>query len=282
LFEDHPGRVAALILEPVKNDEPRDGFLERVREITRREGCLLIFDEMISGMRFDLRGAHHRYGVYPDLACYGKAISNGYSFSLLAGRRDVMELGGLHHDRQRVFLLSQTHASETAGLVACKATLEECRRVDVTSHIWATGAKLVAGLRELAQADGVADTVRIIGFDCNPQLLCTHPDGTYWPELHTAFHQELISFGILLPWTTITYSHGEPELEQTFAACQEAMRHARRALEDDRVSESFEGEAVKPVFRRYNYCRQSVCGLVQPEALRLDCCRQHAAPAGGR
>ncbi|HKT07238.1 MAG TPA: aminotransferase class III-fold pyridoxal phosphate-dependent enzyme, partial [Gemmatimonadaceae bacterium] len=118
LYDRYPGQIAAVILEPVKNDEPRNNFLENLRELTRREGSVLIFDEMISGLKFDLRGAHHRWKVYPDLACYGKAMSNGYSFSCLAGRRDILELGGLKHDKQRVFLLSQTHTSETVGLAA--------------------------------------------------------------------------------------------------------------------------------------------------------------------
>jgi glutamate-1-semialdehyde 2,1-aminomutase len=272
LFAEHPGQIAAIILEPVKNDEPRDGFLEKLREVTRREGAALIFDEMISGLRFDLRGAHHRWGVYPDLACFGKAISNGFSFSLLAGRRDLMELGGLRHDKRRVFLLSQTHSSETVGLAACRATLDECKRVDVTSHIWNVGSKLVSGTRSLAAAEGVADHVRIIGFDCNPQILCTHADGTYWPELHTAFHEEVIARGVLIPWISITYSHGDAELDRTFAALASGMRKVRRVLESSDVAASFVGEAVRPVFRPYNRCLQSRCGRLDASVPPRECC----------
>jgi glutamate-1-semialdehyde 2,1-aminomutase len=116
LFAQFPGQIAAIILEPLKNDEPEERYLQRLREITRREGTVLIFDEMISGVKFDIRGAHHLRGVYPDLACFGKAYANGYSFSLLAGKRELLELGGLKHGKQRVFLLSQTHSSESVGL----------------------------------------------------------------------------------------------------------------------------------------------------------------------
>lgn len=255
LFAEHPGQIAALILEPVKNDEPRDGFLQKLRDLATREGTVLIFDEMISGIRFDLRGAQHRWGVYPDLACFGKAISNGFSFSLLAGKRELMELGGLRHDKRRVFLLSQTHSSETVGLAACRATLEECQRVDVTKHIWAMGEKLVGGVREAACTEGVADHVRAIGFPCNPQILCTRADGSYWPELHTAFHEEVISHGVLIPWTSITWSHGDAEIECTLDALHHGMRRVRAALESGNVDASFEGEAVRPVFRAYNRSR---------------------------
>lgn len=276
LFAQFPGQIAAVLLEPLKNDEPREDYLQALRELTRREGTVLIFDEMISGVKFDIRGAHHLRGVYPDLACFGKAYANGYSFSLLAGKRELMELGGLKHDKRRVFLLSQTHSSETIGLVACKATLEECLRVEISRHIWPLGRKLVEGFRALANAEGVADHVRIIGFDCNPQIVCTYPDGKPWPELITSFHEELIAWGVLMPWITITYSHGQAELDHTFEALQKAMRKIAGVVATGSVRESFAGPPVKPVFRPYNACLQSRCGRLHADAVMMDCCHRGA------
>lgn len=273
LFSRYPGQIAGLILEPVKNEEPRESFLHKLRDLATREGAVLIFDEMIAGMKFDVRGAHHRYGVYPDLATYGKAISNGFCFSVLAGKREIMELGGLRHDKPRVFLLSQTHSSESTGLAACRATLEECQRVDISRHVWGLGGRLVTGFRELARTEGVERFVRIIGFDCNPQILCTREQGDYWPELHTSFHEEVIAHGVLIPWITITYSHRERELQQTFAALQAGMRKVRRIVEGGvDIATTFEGSVIKPVFRKYNRCMQGVCGREHPEALQLACC----------
>ncbi len=273
LFSRYPGQIAGLILEPVKNDEPRDDFLQKLRDIATREGAVLIFDEMIAGMKFDIRGAHHRYGVYPDLVTFGKAISNGFCFSVLAGKRDIMELGGLRHDKPRVFLLSQTHSSETTGLAACRATLDECQRVDISRHVWGTGARLVTGFRELARAEGVEQFVRIIGFDCNPQILCTHEQGSYWPELHTSFHEEVIAHGVLIPWITITYAHGEQELQQTFSALQAGMCKVRRIVTSGgRVAGTFQGPPIKPVFRKFNRCMQSICGREHTDAPQLECC----------
>lgn len=273
LFAENPGQIAGLILEPVKNDEPLPGYLEGLRAIADREGAVLIFDEMIAGLRFDLRGAHHRYGVYPDLATFGKAIANGYSFSLLAGRRDILELGGLEHDRERVFLLSQTHSSETVGLAACRATLEECERIDVTAHVWDVGGRLVRGVRELAAEEGVADLVRVVGFDCNPQILCTTPEGAYWPALHTSFHEAVIAEGVLIPWTTVTAAHGEAELDLTFEALRAGARRVRAAVDSGDVDASFEGDAVRPVFRRLNRCVTSPCGRDDPSLPQHSCCR---------
>lgn len=274
LYDRYPGQIAAVILEPVKNDAPLDGFLEKLRDLTAKEGSVLIFDEMISGLRFDLRGAQHRWGVYPDLTVFGKSIANGFSFSLLAGRRDIMELGGLRHQKRRVFLLSQTHSSETTGLAACRATIEEYQRLDTNAHIWAVGKQLVDGFRALSSAEGMAEYVRIMGFDCNPQIVCTHEDGSYWPELSMVFHEEVISHGVLIPWISITQSHGPVELAKTMAALQHGMRQARRAVNAGNVATAFEGGAPKPVFRTFNRCKQSRCGRLYPDAPQLDCCAE--------
>jgi glutamate-1-semialdehyde 2,1-aminomutase len=279
LNDRYPGQIAAVILEPVKNDEPVDGFLQKLRQFASEQGIVLIFDEMISGLRFDLRGAQHRWGVYPDLTLFGKSIANGFSFSLLAGRRDLMELGGLHHGRRRVFLLSQTHSSETTGLAACRATLDEYQRLGTDAHIWKTGKQLVQGFRALATSESVAEHARIIGFDCNPQIVCTRADGQYWPELTAVFHQEVISHGVLIPWISITQSHGSAELDATLSAVQHGMRAMRRALELERLDDALVGEAPKPVFRTFNRCRQARCGRLYPDAPQLACCPPDAAGA---
>lgn len=252
IFAEYPGKIAALILEPVKNDIPINNFLQELKSVCQKEGVLLIFDEMISGMRFDIRGAHHLYGVYPDMATYGKCISNGFSFSALAGRKDLLELGGIKHNKPRTFLLSQTHGSETAGLAAALSTLKECQRVDISKHTWGLGKKLVDGFNKLANEENVAKYIRIIGFDCNPQILCTKEDGSYWPELQTSFHEEVIANGVLIPWISITYAHGEKELELTFDALREGMKKIHRVIDSGNVMSSFTGDAVKPVFRKYN------------------------------
>ena len=273
LFDEHPDEIACLILEPVKNHHPCDGpdtdfckanckrgvcapgtdnFLTQLKALCEEKGTVLIFDEMISGGRFDIRGAHHLWGVYPDLATYGKCISNGYSFSFLAGKKEILELGGLRHDKERVFLLSQTHGSETVGLAAAMANIKECDRVNVNEHIWTLGKKLKDGFNKIAAEVGVQDNCRIIGFDCNPQILCTHENGDYWPALHTSFHEEVIENGVLIPWISITYAHTEKELEVTFKALRKGMEKVKRVLASGDVDGSFEGEPVKPVFRKYN------------------------------
>lgn len=271
-FSEHKGQIAALILEPVKNDSPyadprpsdltRDGmnrlgdnagnFLGYLREKTHAEGTILIFDEMIAGMRFGLRGAHHHYGIYPDLATYGKAISNGYSCSVLAGQRDIMNLGGITHNQERVFLMSQTHGSETVGLAATLATLQYYAEHKVDEHIWMIGGRLKTGISSKISELGLTMRVRIIGFDANPQLLCFDENGVFSSELNTLFHQFMIEEHILIPWISITYAHGVTEVKRTIEAVGRTLARLKDAITHDRVRQLLMGPAQRPVFRKFN------------------------------
>lgn len=271
-FAEHRGQIAALILEPVKNDSPyadpresdltlegmgRQGdnhgnFLQYLREKTIEEGSVLIFDEMIAAMRFGSRGAHHHYGIYPDLATYGKAISNGYSCSVLAGRRDIMNLGGINHDKERVFLLSQTHGSETVGLAATLATMQFYEEHQVEQHIWLIGHMLKAGIAQKINEYGLDGRVRVVGFEANPQILCFDERGQFSSELNTLFHQFMVEERILIPWITITYAHTVAHVEQTVEAIGRTLSRLEPAIEQGKVRDLLSGAPQKPVFRKFN------------------------------
>jgi len=130
VFATHAGEISAVICEPLLANSgcipPAPGFLEFLREITRQEEALLIFDEVITGFRLDLRGAQGFYGVTPDLATYGKAVGGGVSFSVLAGKARYMEL---------ISAGTVVHAGTLNGnplsLAAAKAALQALSRMAV-------------------------------------------------------------------------------------------------------------------------------------------------------
>jgi glutamate-1-semialdehyde 2,1-aminomutase len=271
-FEKYPGQIAAVILEPIKNDSPflkprksdltkdgmvRDGdnsdnFLSYLRQKTNEEGSVLIFDEMISAMRFGSRGAHHHYKVYPDLATYGKAISNGYSCSVLAGKAEIMDRGGIQHENERVFLLSQTHGSETIGLAATLATMEFYEKHEVDNHIWSVGQLLKTGLTDVIKVHNLCQRIQVIGFDANPQIIALNENGAVSAELYSLMHQYLIDEGILMPWISITYSHRKEHVEYTVAAFDRVLRKLKSAIENDSIHDELLGPPQKPVFRKFN------------------------------
>ena len=122
ILESEP--VACVILEAASAlAEPEPGFLEGVRALCDRHGTVLVFDETITGFRWAAGGAQAVYGVTPDLSTWGKAMGNGFSIAALAGKRELMELGGLRTARPRAFVLSSTNGAETTGLAAFRAVV---------------------------------------------------------------------------------------------------------------------------------------------------------------
>ncbi len=252
LFAAHPGAIACVILEPVALDPPSPGFLQAVVELAHAEGAVVVFDEMISGFRYHLRGAQGLYGAVPDLATYGKAIANGFSVAALCGRREIMALGGLEHDRPRVFLMSATHGAETHALAAAAASLRFLQSHDVSGHVAALGRALRDGLAAAAADAGIGDAVTVLGYDQSPVIVCRDAAGRVSLPLRTLFLQEMCARGILIPYVAISWAHTRAEIDATVAAAREAFDVYARALEDG-VERHLRGPVVKPVFRRWNH-----------------------------
>jgi glutamate-1-semialdehyde 2,1-aminomutase len=251
LFVEHPGRIACVMLEPERVEPPRDGFLKAVESLCRREGAVLILDEMITGFRWDVAGAQAVYGVTPDLSTFGKGMANGFSVSALVGRSELMELGGLHHMSERVFLLSTTHGAETHALAAAMATMATYQQEDVIGALHEAGRRLREGVESAAESAGVADFVRVLGRDCN--LVYETRDAERVPSqaYRTLFLQELVRRGVLAPSFVVGYSHDDATIDATVEIVAEALAVYRRAL-DDGVDRYLVGAPVKPVYRRFN------------------------------
>jgi glutamate-1-semialdehyde 2,1-aminomutase len=248
LFERFPGEIACVILEPARLDEPAPGFLEGLKAMCERECAVLVFDEMITGFRWHRSGAQHVYGVSPHLSTFGKAIANGFSLSALAGKRELMELGGYDHDRERVFLLSTTHGAETHALAAGIATMTTYRDEDVTGHLYRQGKRLRAGVAEAARAAGVAKQVECLGRDCGLIFTTRDQEGNPSQPFRALFLQELIRGGVLAPSFMVSYSHNDDDIDRTVEVVASALQVYRRALEDG-VDRYLVGPPLKPVFR---------------------------------
>ena len=251
VFREHPGRIACVILEPEKTEPPREGFLHELQDLCAREGALLILDEMLTGFRHHLNGAQGLHGVTPDLSTFGKAIANGFAVSALVGKRDIMERGGLHHEHERVFLLSTTHGGETHALAAAIATMRVYREEPVIETLHARGERLRAGVTEVARGLGVDGCFEVIGRASNLVFATRDADRRPSQAFRTLFMQEMLRRGILAPSFVVTYSHTEDDIDRTIEAVAESLTVYARSLEDG-PGRYLEARPVKPVYRRYN------------------------------
>lgn len=251
MFAENPGRIACVMLEVEREVVPAEGFLASLKAICRQEGAVLVFDEMITGFRWDNGGAQRLHSVTPDLATFGKGIANGFSVAALTGKREIMRLGGLDHDRERVFLLSTTHGAEAHGLSAALETMRIYKEEPVVEALWRQGRRLSEGVLKAAGDLGLQEHFTLSGRPCC--LLYATRDRERKPSqaFRTLFLQETMKRGLLAPSLVISYSHTNEDIDRTINIISEALQVYRRALEEG-VETYLEGRPVKPVFRQFN------------------------------
>ena len=251
LFDRYPGRIAGVIMEGEKDVPPVGNFLQEVKETCRKNGAVFILDEMITGFRLHNGGAQAFHNVTPDLCAFGKALANGFCLSALAGKREIMKLGGLQHDKERVFLMSYTHGAESHALAAAIATMKIYREEPVVATLWKQGERLAAGFNKAIADNHLEGHVEVIGRPCN--LVYATRDENRKPSqpFRTLFLQETIKRGVLAPSLVINYSHTDADIDRAVQAIGEALQVYRKGL-DEGIGKYLVGRPVKPVFRKFN------------------------------
>ncbi len=236
IFAAHPGAIAAVIVEPVAANmgvvRPAAGFLEGLREVTARDGALLVFDEVITGFRVARGGAQARYGVTPDLTCLGKIIGGGLSIGAYGGRRAVMEtvapLGPVYQ--------AGTLAGNPLAVAAGIATLGRLKDSAIYPSLEALTARLADGLTDAAAAAGVPVSVvreasmLTVFFTASPPADYSAASAADVARF-AGFFRAMLARGILLPpsqfeaWF-LSAAHGPGDITETIDAARSAFRES--------------------------------------------------------
>lgn len=199
---EHTGEIAAVICEPVFYNAgcipPEPGFLDLLRQRTRDDGIVLIFDEVLSGFRMALGGAQEEYGITPDLCTFAKAIANGMPLSVLAGRADLMEQlapgGPVAH--------SGTYSGHLLSVLAAIATLDELRRPAAYPELRKRSDRFYVELQDLFDQRGLAVRVQGLGarfglYFGRREPVRTYSDaGGHDHELNARFVRECLERGV--------------------------------------------------------------------------------------
>jgi len=252
LFDEFPNQIACFNLEPVSFIPPENGFLEKLKLLCEKNGALLIFDEVVSGFRFSLGGAQEMVGVTPHLSAFGKAMANGFSVSALVGQKEFMNLGGITHNGERVFLLSTTHGGETHGLAASIACIKEIQKQNAIEHFWNVGKLLQDGIRDAAKSVGAEKYINISGYSVKPSFSFNDENGEISMLARTLFLQETISRGLMMPYVVPSYSHKKDDINFAIECVKNALVVMKTAAEGSGMASALKGEIVKPVFRKFN------------------------------
>jgi len=243
VFQEHRGDVAAVIMEPVGVVEPKENFLNDVREITHKNGAVLIFDEIVTGFRLTLSGAQGYYNVIPDVACFGKAMANGMPISAVVGKREIMEIF------DEIFF-SFTFGGECLSLAGALATIRELKERDALKWIWNLGKKLKEGYNKIARELKLNHFTECVGLPPHTVITFKETNSIDPLLLRTLFQEEAINRGILsIGVHNICYSHNEKDINTTLDVYYETLKVIKDAIASG-IQKYIKGEVVKPVFRK--------------------------------
>ena len=258
LFKAHPGAIAAVITEPEEAIPIVADAIREVERLARQHGAVFILDEIVTGFRAGFPGAFRHIGLKPDLVTWGKGAGNGFSFCALTGRADIMDLGGIkQREHPRVFLISTTNGGEAHALAAGLAVLNEYRSKDVIGHLRHVVDRVLAAVRSSIGANGLSGAIEAHASSWRIVFVCRDGGGAVSLGFRTLLMQEMIGRGVLFQGVVLPcFSHDDKDIARIAAAFDAACQVYRLAL-DRGLARYLVGEAVRPVFRRYNGCRQS-------------------------
>jgi len=162
-----------------------------------------------------------------------------------------MELGGLYHEKERVFLLSTTHGAEAHALAAALETMRIYQQEHVVEHFYRQGERLVRRIQKAIEENHLQDYFQIVGKPCNLIYVTRDQEKNRSQPFRTLFMQETIKRGLLMPSLVVSFSHSDEDVNHTIDAIGEALYVYRQAL-DEGVEKYLIGHSVKPVFRSFN------------------------------
>lgn len=237
--------TACVVLEPFVFEEPKDNFLQELREVCTKNGTVLVFDEMWTGFRVALGGAQEYFGVKADLACFSKAVANGMPLSILTGKKEIMSL----LDKEVFFF--NTFGGEALSLAAAKATINEMIDKNVQAYLAKQGNKLKTGYNKIAEKLGMNFT-KCSGFDCRTIITFDGEKSGCNPlEMKSLVQQEMIKRGILWGgFHNMSFSHSDEDIDYTLKAYEDVLPILKNAVEEKDVKKYLKGEPLEPVFRK--------------------------------
>jgi glutamate-1-semialdehyde 2,1-aminomutase len=241
IFDQYPGEVAAVVMEPLRNEMPAPGFLEAVKALAKAAGAVLVFDEVSSGFRLNTGGAHLLMGVEPDVAVFAKAISNGYPMAAIIGRSEVMDAV------ERTFI-SSTYWTDRIGPVAALATIRKHQRDNVSVHLSTIGKAVQNMWAQAANEAGLS--IRVYGIHPMSYFGFDSPDAQ---SMMTFYVQEMLKHGFLASNRFYAnFAQQTEHVEKFGIAMRSVFRDIAALSRQGSLSTHLTGGISRPGFHRLN------------------------------
>ena len=240
LVNKYRSKIAAVIMEPLRNYEPSDNFLQKIRTITKKEKIIMIFDETSSGFRITSGGAHKKYNVFPDMVIFGKGMSNGYSISAILGTKKIMK------NVEKSFV-SSLYWTERIGFVAAIATIKKFQKNKVWNTLISNGKKIQNTWKSTSSKYSIKIDVRGIYPLSYFEFLYENK-----LEIKTFFIQEMLKLGFLSTNAYYaSYSHTNSEIDKYQRAVDKVFKRISE-LGVDNIGKHLESETSHGGFKRLN------------------------------
>lgn len=239
VVQKYPDDIAAIVMEPRRGEELKEGFLEGVRRIADRIGAVLIFDEITAGFRLCIGGIHKLYGVQPDMAVFGKALGNGFPITAIIGTKEVM-------DAAESSFISSTFWTERIGFAAGVATLKKMEEINSPQILIDYGDKIVHALTSAAEKNGLKLCVSHIA-------PLAHIDWDYENGLavQTLYAQIMLDRGYLVSSAIYAATAYDDEIIGRFAKdTEEAFEIIAEAIKKGTVEKQLRGPVKQSGFAR--------------------------------
>ena len=239
LINKYDGKIAAVIMEPIRNILPEEGFLEHIRSITKQKDIILIFDEVSAGFRLCPGGSHLKLGIEPDLALFGKAISNGFPMAAVIGRKVFMQAA------QETFI-SSTYWTDRLGLAASLATIKKYKKNKVEIILDKNGSLIQDGWEK--KADKYNLDISIMGIKPLSYFSFNYKNDK---EIKTLFIQEMLKKGFLS--TTgyyASFAHRESDINEYLNAVDYVFNIIKKAIVNNNVINLLESSVCHAGFKR--------------------------------
>lgn len=231
--------IGTIIMEPIREEDPKNSFLEQVRFLADENKCVLIFDEITSGFRICPGGAHLKLGVNPDIVVLGKALGNGFPISAVLGKRKIM-------DAAQDTFISSTFWTERIGFTAGLATIKKFKQVKAWQSLIENGRKIKTGWKEIAKELGIS--LNITGIDPLPNFCFNESESQL---KMTIFTKEMLEQGFLAssgPY--LSYAHNQAIIAKYLKACKKTLKKIREHELKNKLTTLLQGKIANMGFIR--------------------------------
>jgi len=232
--------IGVIVMETLRDHEPQNNFLQKVRKIADEIGAVLVFDEITIGWRLCIGGAHLKYGVNPDIAVFAKGISNGFPMGAIIGKREIMEVA-------QTSFISSSSWTEKVGFVAALATIKKMIAKKVPGHLDKIGKIFMIDLKKIAKRN----EIKLIIDGPTPLFHFSFDYGADSQAIRTLFTQEMLKRGVLASGGIyVSYALKKEHVKQYLVAAEKVFDMLRGAINKNKVHDLLEGPIAHKKFER--------------------------------